>query len=176
MPLNINDLRELLITLDQTHITELNLKGEDFELSVHRDLGTNLVTLPIPPGQVAAGSGVVSSAPVASYPTSVAEVAPEVKPSPAPIVSTGSPSPLEKKFLEITSPMVGTFYRSPAPGEPAFVNVGDRIRMGQTVCIIEAMKLMNELEAEVVGEIVEILVQNGDPVEYGQALMRVNPS
>jgi acetyl-CoA carboxylase biotin carboxyl carrier protein len=70
--------------------------------------------------------------------------------------------------------MVGTFYRSPAPDEPPFVDVGDRIRKGQTVCIIEAMKLMNELEAEVSGEIVEILVQNGEPVEYGQLLMRVN--
>jgi len=71
--------------------------------------------------------------------------------------------------------MVGTFYRSPAPDEPPFVDVGDRIRPGQTVCIIEAMKLMNELEAEVSGEIVEILVPNGEPVEYGQVLMRVNP-
>jgi acetyl-CoA carboxylase biotin carboxyl carrier protein len=71
--------------------------------------------------------------------------------------------------------MVGTFYRSPAPDDPPFVEVGDRIRKGQTVCIIEAMKLMNDLEAEVAGEVVEILVQNGEPVEYGQLLMRVNP-
>jgi acetyl-CoA carboxylase biotin carboxyl carrier protein len=71
--------------------------------------------------------------------------------------------------------MVGTFYRSPAPDEGPFVEVGDRIRTGQTVCIIEAMKLMNEIEAEVSGQIVEILVENGEPVEYGQPLMRVNP-
>lgn len=72
--------------------------------------------------------------------------------------------------------MVGTFYRSPAPEEPPFVDVGDRIQTGQTVCIIEAMKLMNELDAEVSGEIVEILVQNSEPVEYGQPLMRVKPN
>lgn len=72
--------------------------------------------------------------------------------------------------------MVGTFYRAPAPDEPAYVNVGDRIQIGQTVCIIEAMKLMNELEAEVSGEIIEILVQNAEPVEYGQVLMRVKPN
>jgi acetyl-CoA carboxylase biotin carboxyl carrier protein len=72
--------------------------------------------------------------------------------------------------------MVGTFYRSPAPDEAPFVNVGDRVRNGQTVCIIEAMKLMNEIEAEVSGEIVEILVENGQPVEFGQPLMRVNPA
>jgi acetyl-CoA carboxylase biotin carboxyl carrier protein len=71
--------------------------------------------------------------------------------------------------------MVGNFYRAPAPNEPAFVEVGDRITLGQTVCIIEAMKLMNEIEAEVTGEVVEILVQNGTPVEYGQVLMRVKP-
>lgn len=72
--------------------------------------------------------------------------------------------------------MVGTFYRAPAPDEAPFVEVGDRVRNGQTVCIIEAMKLMNELEAEVSGEIIEILVSNGEPIEYGQVLMRVNPS
>jgi acetyl-CoA carboxylase biotin carboxyl carrier protein len=71
---------------------------------------------------------------------------------------------------------VGTFYRSPAPDEPPFVNVGDRVQAGQTVCIIEAMKLMNELEAEVSGEIVEILVENSQPVEFGQVLMRVRTS
>ena len=72
--------------------------------------------------------------------------------------------------------MVGTFYRAPAPGEDAFVEVGNRINVGQTVCILEAMKLMNELEAEVSGEVVEILVDNGTPVEFGQVLMRVRPA
>jgi acetyl-CoA carboxylase biotin carboxyl carrier protein len=71
--------------------------------------------------------------------------------------------------------MVGTFYRAPAPGEPLFVEVGDRVKAGQSVCIIEAMKLMNEIEAEVSGQVMEILVQNGEPVEYGQPLMRINP-
>jgi acetyl-CoA carboxylase biotin carboxyl carrier protein len=71
--------------------------------------------------------------------------------------------------------MVGTFYRSPAPDEPPFVGVGDRIKTGQTVCIIEAMKLMNEIEAEVSGQVMEILAQNAEPVEYGQVLMRINP-
>jgi acetyl-CoA carboxylase biotin carboxyl carrier protein len=71
--------------------------------------------------------------------------------------------------------MVGTFYRAASPDEPPFVEVGDRIRKGQTICIIEAMKLMNELEAEIGGEVVEILVQNGEPIEYGQLLLRLNP-
>jgi acetyl-CoA carboxylase biotin carboxyl carrier protein len=72
--------------------------------------------------------------------------------------------------------MVGTFYRAPAPDEPPFVAVGDRVQTGQTVCIIEAMKLMNELEAEISGEIIEILVENGQPVEFNQPLMRVLPN
>ena len=72
--------------------------------------------------------------------------------------------------------MVGTFYRAPAPGESSFVEIGDRINVGQTICILEAMKLMNELEAEVSGEVVEILVDNGTPVEFGQVLMRVRPT
>jgi len=72
--------------------------------------------------------------------------------------------------------MVGTFYQAPAPDEPAFVTIGDRITKGQTLCIIEAMKLMNEIEAEVAGEIMEVLIENGQPVEYGQPLMRVKPA
>ena len=78
--------------------------------------------------------------------------------------------------FEITAPMVATFYRSPAPGEAAFVELGAKINVGQTVCILEAMKLMNELESEVSGEVVEILVENGTPVEFGQVLMRVKPA
>jgi len=78
--------------------------------------------------------------------------------------------------LEVKAPMVGTFYRAPAPGEAPFVEVGSKISNGQAVCILEAMKLMNELEAEISGEVVEILVENGTPVEYNQVLMLVRPS
>ena len=83
---------------------------------------------------------------------------------------------IDTKWVAIKSPMVGTFYRSPAPDEPAFASIGDRIRIGQTVCIIEAMKLMNEIEAEVVGQVMEVLVENGQPIEFGQPLMYINPS
>ncbi len=88
---------------------------------------------------------------------------------------TAPPPTADRKWVEITSPMVGTFYRAPAPEEPPFVEVGDRISKGQTVCIVEAMKLMNEIEAESSGQVMEILVENGEPVEYGQILMRINP-
>ncbi|MCZ0904445.1 acetyl-CoA carboxylase biotin carboxyl carrier protein, partial [Microcoleus sp. HI-ES] len=99
---------------------------------------------------------------------------------PAPIAPAAVPAalsvPVDTKWVSIISPMVGTFYRAAAPDEPPFVNVGDRIKVNQTVCIIEAMKLMNEIDAdEVSGQVMEILVQNGEPVEYGQVLMRINP-
>lgn len=78
--------------------------------------------------------------------------------------------------VEIAAPMVGTFYRAPAPDAPAYVEVGDRVQVGDTLCIIEAMKLMNELECEVAGRVAEICVENADPVEYGQILFRIDPS
>ena len=94
-----------------------------------------------------------------------------VSASPPPAVSSA-----KGEFIEITAPMVGTFYTAPAPGEAVFVEVGSRVTVGQTVCILEAMKLMNELESEVTGEVVEILVENGTPVEFGQPLIKVKPN
>jgi acetyl-CoA carboxylase biotin carboxyl carrier protein len=102
----------------------------------------------------------------------------------APVAAASVPSPsappppaaaARSDLQAISAPMVGTFYRSPAPGDPAFVEVGSRITAGQPVCILEAMKLMNELESEISGEVVEILVENGTPVEFGQVLMRIKP-
>jgi acetyl-CoA carboxylase biotin carboxyl carrier protein len=89
------------------------------------------------------------------------------------VVSTNSAPP--SVIVSAIDVVVGTFYRAPAPDEPSFASVGDRIAVGQAVCIIEAMKLMNELEAEISGQVMEILVENGQPVEFGQILMYVNP-
>ena len=89
--------------------------------------------------------------------------------------STAEPAPSDENLVEIKSPMVGTFYRAPSPGAAAYVEVGHEIQTGQAVCIIEAMKLMNEIESEVSGTIAEILVENGQPVEFGQALFLVSP-
>ena len=88
----------------------------------------------------------------------------------------GEASAPSSDLEEITSPMVGTFYRAPAPDAPPYVEEGDRIKPGDTLCIIEAMKLMNELDAEISGKVVEILIDNAQPVEYGQVLFRVDPS
>jgi acetyl-CoA carboxylase biotin carboxyl carrier protein len=162
VPFDANELKDLLLTLNQTDISELNIKQGDFELMIRRGsmAPTTQVIMPSEVMQMAA--------PMAAMPVQAA--AAPVAPTP----STSSP-PVEKKYLEVTSPIVGTFYAAPAPDEPSFVQKGDNIRKGQTVCIIEAMKIMNEIESEISGEVIEILVQNGQPVEYGQALMRVNP-
>ncbi|MBD1872355.1 acetyl-CoA carboxylase biotin carboxyl carrier protein [Nodosilinea sp. FACHB-131] len=161
MELSVTDLRELVTALSQSDIVELTLKSADFELTLRKPGAMVSVAAPAP---------VAPRVDVAPSPSPIAEPGPAL-PAVPPVVPPGKGSDL----LSINSPMVGTFYRSPAPEEPAFVGVGDRISSGQTVCIIEAMKLMNELEAEISGEIVEILVENAQPVEFGQTLMLVRP-
>jgi acetyl-CoA carboxylase biotin carboxyl carrier protein len=156
--LTFSELRELVATLNQTDISELTLKSADFELTLRKPGALPMAAAPLPTAPVAAPPAAAPSQP-----------APEPAAAPPPLA-------VDSSLVEITSPMVGTFYRAPAPDEPAFVDVGDRIQTGQTVCIIEAMKLMNELDAEVSGEVVEILVDNAQPVEFGQTLMRLRPS
>ena len=158
MQLDHNQLRELIALLGDSDIQELKLEGDDFRLELRRNL----------PGvqpQVVMQAAAPVAAPAVAAP---AAAAPSAAPPAAPAVRSD--------LIEITAPMVATFYRSPAPGEAAFVELGAKINVGQTVCILEAMKLMNELESEVSGEVVEILVENGTPVEFGQVLMRVKPA
>ena len=162
MPLDLSELRELLTALNQTDIAELTLKSEDFELTVRRGIRGDMVQ-----------PGAPSMMPGQPNPPAIAPM-PQGSPPPPP-PEPMMPPLVDRRLLEIVSPIVGTFYRSPSPDEPPFVEIGTRIQKSQVVCIIEAMKVMNELEAEVAGEVVEILVQNGEPVEYGQVLMRVNP-
>lgn len=174
MPLDFNELRQLLVTIAQTDIAELILKSDDFELTVRKAFSTSNQLLP--EGLVAAELTTTPATTQIGLGSGLETVTNLTDVGNAPIPGTSSSTSIDQRFVDVTSPMVGTFYRSPAPSEPPFVEVSDRIYVGQTVCIIEAMKLMNEIEAEVSGQIIEILVQNGEPVEYGQPLMRVNPS
>lgn len=175
MPLNLNELRELLTAINQMDIAELTLKSDDFELTVRRGLRADEQLLTSGLSRIAGAEAglptLPATAPVAP-PVYIEAKAPEGGVSPS--VPASFPPSNDRRWTEILSPMVGTFYRAPAPDEPPFVDVGDRIRVGQTVCIIEAMKLMNEIESEVAGEVIEVLVQNGEPVEYNQPLMRVS--
>ena len=161
MNLDHEELHRLLATLAESDIQEFRLEGEDFYLEVKRNFGT-------------------SSDSIISQKKSTSE---EVDPPPqrkieaSAVPSTPPPSVPGSRsdLVEVTAPMVGTFYRAPGPEEPAFVELGSKIIVGQAVCILEAMKLMNELESEVSGEVIEILVENGTPVEFGQVLMRLKP-
>ena len=125
------------------------------------------------------------SAPAAAFAAAAHPVAPAgpAAATPAPAAPTASASPAAAEaaaarshLIEITSPMVGTFYRAPAPDAPSYVEKGTWVSRGDTLCIIEAMKLMNELECEVEGTVVEILAENAQPVEFGQVLFRVDPA
>ncbi len=166
MSINFQELRELLGTIAHTDITELTLKNDQFELTVKKE--TTVVT-----SEVKAISQPVTQTPV-NLPTGRQEIVTQEMVVESTTV-TSKEDKNEQKWVDITSPMVGTFYSAPAPDEEPFVSVGDRINKGDTVCIIEAMKLMNEIEAEISGQIREINVQNGEPVEFGQVLMRIDP-
>ena len=159
MQLNHDQLQHLLALLGESDIQELRLEGDDFRLEVRRNLP--------------------SAAPTTVFQASAAPAQVLQAAAPLPVAPSAPPPPAAASrgdLLEVTAPMVATFYRAAAPGEAPFVEVGARIKVGQTVCILEAMKLMNELESEVGGEVVEILVENGTPVEFGQVLMRVRPA
>jgi len=181
--LDLNQLCELLTVLDKTGISELTLKSGELELTIRKGVQAS------EPGTLAVGHPAVTTlatiaetfaSPTLASPPPVAPTSATSLTEPAPsapaAVLAAVPAPVDTKWVSIISPMVGTFYRAAAPDEPPFVSVGDRIKVSQTVCIIEAMKLMNEIDAdEVSGQVMEILVQNGEPVEYGQVLMRINP-
>jgi len=131
--------------------------------------GTRVRLAKTPPQSL---SPVAIAAPPPVAPATAAAV-PEQDPAPASDSPAAAPA---SNLIEVTSPMVGTFYRSPAPDAPSYVDVGARVGPGETLCIIEAMKLMNELECEVSGTITEVCVENAQPVEFGQVLFRVDPS
>lgn len=148
--MQIDQIKELIQLLDQSSVHEMELETSDFKLSLKKE-AQQTVSAPIMQTQAFA------------------------PPAPAPQVNEQTEEPTHEKasYRTITSPMVGTFYSRPAPDKEAFVNVGDRVESGQIVCILEAMKLFNEVEAEISGEIVEVLVADGDLVEFGQPLFSV---
>ena len=166
MKLDHDDLNRLIEKISTSDIQEFLLEGEDFKLEIKRNLfdqnqgSNNLVSNASFDRQTITNQkSIIDNVSIASE-TEVPQVAP----------------PGRSDLTEITAPMVGTFYRAAAPGEEPFVEVGNNIKVGQTICILEAMKLMNEIESEFNAEIVEILVENGTPVEFGQVLMRVKQS
>jgi acetyl-CoA carboxylase biotin carboxyl carrier protein len=149
--MNHDDIRQLLDLVRSHDLAEFELEDGEFRLRVKRG-GPHVVThvVPASPGP----------APPAGAPTPVA---------------AGAPAPAEDgaELVIVKSPIVGTFYRSSEPGAPAFVNVGDQVKKGQVLCIIEAMKLMNEIDSECDGEVASVYVENGQPVQYGERLFAI---
>mmetsp|Transcript_923 Transcript_923/g.1922 ORF Transcript_923/g.1922 Transcript_923/m.1922 type:complete len:232 (-) Transcript_923:1101-1796(-) len=169
---DFDELTDLIRMVNETDIVELSVNSKKFKLAVKKKEALEAAEPQIIHMQAPAmGAGPMAPAapapaPAAPAPAAPAPAAPAPKPAAAPAAVDG---------VEIASPMAGTFYRAPAPGEPAFINEGDTVTQGQTIGIIEAMKLMNEIEAEVSGTVVKITAENGKPVTPGQSLVVIKP-
>jgi acetyl-CoA carboxylase biotin carboxyl carrier protein len=165
----LDDIQQLLDLLAGREITEFEMEQQGVKIRIRR--GAVQIANPSDANGYAPAAAPVMVAPAVAPP--VAAAVPGSSPAPA------APEP-EAESTEglhvMKSPIVGTFYAAPAPNAPPFVKVGDAVQVGQVLCIIEAMKLMNELEAEVAGEVVRVYVENGQPVEYGQSLFAIEPS
>jgi|SRR5579872_2504698 len=157
-PFDLDKLRELIALMEAHGLTEIDLRRQDQRWKLRR--GPAEVTQLIP---------------AAGYPASAMQMAapPPSPVSPPPVANSTAPPPDDKNIVVIKSPTVGTYFEAPSPGDPPFVTVGFQVVHDTVVCIIEAMKVFNQITADVKGTITEVLVKNGDPVEFGQALFRV---
>ena len=163
--MNQKEIRELIEFLKEQDISEFELERGDVKLRVKRGASGPQLVVPAVVPHVAAASPVMPAAPTSAPPS-----------TPSNEVPAAAPAQDETANAHIIkSPIVGTFYESPSPGAPPFVKAGDSVTVGQVICIVEAMKLMNEIECDFSGTIVKRFVENGQPVEYGQQLFAVKP-
>jgi acetyl-CoA carboxylase biotin carboxyl carrier protein len=165
MNVDVDTIKQLLELVREHELAEFELEQEGIKIRIRKEGVVHTLSTPavvLPPAQVAP---VV--APAAALPNPVAGTAP----APDPSASADAPESLE--LAVVMAPIVGTFYRSPDPSSPPFVEIGNVVRKGQTLCIIEAMKLMNEIESEYEGEVVKVYVENGQPVQYGERLFAI---
>jgi len=158
-------IQELIKTINKSSISELSIEDGDFKITIKQEFSAGPVqyqpAMPAMPMMQSIASPAATPAPVAA---ASATDKPAAEPA-----NTGN-------LITVKSPMIGTFYRSQSPDKPVFVNVGDEIKAGQVICIIEAMKLFNEIESEISGKIVKVLVDDSSPVEYDQPLFMVEPA
>jgi len=158
--MDIKDIQNLVRFVAKAGVSEVKYKNKDFEIYIKTPLG---------------GEPVSYVTPQVAYQTPVS--APVANPASAPVENSDAASSADdSKYITIKSPMIGTFYRKPSPDKDVFINVGDSVTEGKVVCVIEAMKLFNQIESEVSGKIVKILVEDSSPVEYDQPLFLVDPS
>ncbi len=156
------EIRDLIDFIAQSGLNEVDIETKELKLHVKRE----------PDQKVLKSAAPVMAAPVAVAPVAAAPAAPAAA---APAAPKAEKPASAGKTVDIKSPMIGTFYRSTNPDSPPFISVGDKVSKGQTVCIIEAMKLFNEIESEVSGTVVKVMVENASPVEYDQVLFVVEP-
>jgi acetyl-CoA carboxylase biotin carboxyl carrier protein len=159
--MNLSEIQDLIKFVSKAGVSEVEIEQKDFKIIIKSEIKSKKDDQPII--VQAAAPQVVQAAPVAAIPAAAPA-------APAPVASDDS------KYITVKSPMIGTFYRSSSPDKDAFVQVGDSIQKGSPVCIIEAMKLFNEIESEVSGKIVKVLVDDASPVEYDQPLFLVDPA
>ncbi|MGC8795008.1 MAG: acetyl-CoA carboxylase biotin carboxyl carrier protein [Bryobacteraceae bacterium] len=170
--MTIEEIRELIKVVAETGISELEVQRGENRVRIRRTPEVNAHNIVLPAQPVVAAPAPV---PAPAVPTQAASSAAPAPAAPAPAPAEPAEPAADSSLVYVKSPIVGTFYEAPAPGAPPFVQVGDTVRPGQVLCIIESMKLMNEIEAEVAGVIVSRMVQNAQPVEYGETLFAIRP-
>ncbi len=170
--LKLHEIREIIKLLDQSSVQEFDLEHEGLRISVKKGgRVSQAAEAEVPPAVQPAPTSIQT----AETPVSVLAPVPAPQPAAASKPAVPVAQPAEENLLKIVSPMVGTFYSKPDPNSPAFIKEGDRVGPNSIVCIVEAMKLFNEIEAEVTGEVVKVLATDGQLVEYGQPLFLVKP-
>ena len=175
--MKLTEIQDLIKFVARAGVTEVEIEQKDFKLTIKSEMPKGrgkkdeqvVQTIQVP---AAMPQAVVQAAPV----TPAAPSAPAAPAAAAPAPAAESPAEDNSHLIEIKSPMIGTFYRRPSPDKEVFVEVGDVIKQGDTVCVIEAMKLFNEIESEVQGKIVKVLLDDNSPVEYDQPLFLIDPS
>lgn len=166
--MDFKQIQELIKVINRSNIGEITIEEKDFKITIKQKEEVVPVYTSAPPQPV--------FAPASQPPAQSAQQSSAPAPATSSGTSTAASENKQDNLVTIKSPMIGTFYRSPSPDKPSFVNVGDEVTVGKPVCIIEAMKLFNEIESEVSGKIVKILVEDASPVEYDQPLFLVDPS
>ena len=168
--MDLKEIQELIKMMGKSSLAELKLKQGDFELVLRTEQGNKVQYVTAPPAQMVSSAG-----PALNTVSSAGGSLSNEKTATASESSDQDVKPVSK-LLEIKSPMVGTFYRSPSPDKPVYIKVGDSVKIGQVVCMVEAMKLFNEIESEISGTIVKIMLEDAAPVEYDQVLYLVEPA
>jgi acetyl-CoA carboxylase biotin carboxyl carrier protein len=170
------EIQELIKLINRTDVADLSIKEGDFKLRIRKTL---------PERKATSQSMPATQAPIISVPAGFSASAPAPQPAAQSAAPASTPAPAsggggekaddDSRYVKVKSPMIGTFYRSSAPDKPPYVKVGDTVAVGDVVCVVEAMKLFNEIESEVSGKIVKVMVEDAQPVEYDQVLYLVDP-